>query len=138
MLEPRWRERLRSGGAIALVAESSAGEVIGFATGGPKVGARFPEYDAELYTIYLLQGHQRSGVGWRIFAAVADRLRREGKGSMLLWVLEDNPARGFYEKLGGNLLGGREIEVCGARLTELAYGWRNMEGAVELTRRAEC
>jgi hypothetical protein len=39
---------------------------------------------------------------------------------MMLWVLEANPARTFYEHLGATLLEGRELFV-GAR--EAPYGW---------------
>ena len=43
---------------------------------------------------------------------------------MLCWVLTENPrGRGFYEYRGGVLLGEREIELGGAKLWEVAYGF---------------
>jgi hypothetical protein len=38
-------------------------------------------------------------------------------------VLADNPARRFYERLGGVELASREIGVGGIRLAEVCYLW---------------
>ena len=47
--------------------------------------------------------------------------------SMLLWVLEANvPARAFYEALGGIVVRHQPIEIGGATLTEIAYGWADL------------
>jgi hypothetical protein len=43
--------------------------------------------------------------------------------SMLVWVLRDNPSRGFYEALGGEYVREQAITIGGANLIELAYGW---------------
>jgi hypothetical protein len=43
--------------------------------------------------------------------------------SMLVWVLAENYARGFYERLGGALVGEQEITLGGVALREVAYGW---------------
>lgn len=120
-----WRERLGAGSSITLVAEA-AGETLGFASGGPSLEKGFSGYEAELYAVYLLRKHQRGGVGHRLFAAVAGELLRE-RGPVFLWTLAYGPACGFYERIGGVMLGSREIEIGGAKLTEVAYGWREME-----------
>lgn len=126
-LEPRWRERLCSARSVAFVAETADCEIIGFATGGPREEKEFSEYDAELYTLYLLRGYQRNGLGGGLFTAVTNELHRSGRNSMLLWVLSSNSARQFYERLGGSLLGDQEIEIAGVRLTEVAYGWAELD-----------
>jgi hypothetical protein len=41
----------------------------------------------------------------------------------MLWVLADNPTRGFYEALGGRLLGEQPIQIGNDSLAEVAYGW---------------
>jgi len=41
----------------------------------------------------------------------------------MLWVLKSNPARKFYERMGGELIGEKQIEIGGVRLIEIAYGW---------------
>ena len=110
------------------VAETDGGEVVGFAGGGPEREGD-EVYRGELYAIYLLREHQGRGIGRRLACAVAHGLLSSGFESMLLWVLEDNhPARRFYESLGGEQVGRKTIEVGGAGLIELSYGWRDITG----------
>jgi hypothetical protein len=45
---------------------------------------------------------------------------------MLVWVLAENPARGFYQALGGELVSEKPIEVGDAKLIEAAYGWKDL------------
>ena len=110
------------------VAETVGGEIVGFAGGGPEREGD-STYKGELYAIYLLQEHQRRGIGRRLACAVAHGLLSSGFDSMLLWVLEDNrPARRFYESLGGEQVGRKTIEIGGADLVEVSYGWRDITG----------
>lgn len=46
-----------------------------------------------------------------------------GLPSMLVWVLAANPARSFYERLGGKRVRGSRIEIGGELLDEVGYGW---------------
>ena len=86
-------------------------------------------YRGELYAVYLLEAHQRRGVGRRLACAVAHGLLSAGFESMLLWVLEENRrARRFYESLGGEQVGRKNIEIGGAALVEVSYGWRDITG----------
>ena len=110
------------------VAESVGGEVVGLAGGGPEREGN-PVYRGELYGIYVLEEHQRRGLGRRLVAAVARRLLADGFTSMLVWVLADNrPARRFYESLGGEPVGRKTIPIGGADLPEVSYGWRDIAG----------
>lgn len=127
--EARWRSWL--GGALGVrgtfwVAESSAGKIVGFASGGPRRDESYPRYESELYTAYLLRQYQRRGLGRRLLGAVAGGLLADGKRSMLAWVLAENPSRTFYEVVGGKLLGSQEIEIGGAALEEVALGWNDI------------
>lgn len=109
-----------------LVAETEAGDVVGFASAGPEREAN-PTYRAELYAIYLLQEHQNRGLGRHLVSAVTHSLLEHGFTSMLLWVLEDNrPACRFYESLGGELISSKTVTIGGANLREISYGWRNI------------
>jgi hypothetical protein len=49
---------------------------------------------------------------------------------MYVWVLRENPSRGFYEHLGGTTLNACEIEIGGKSLEELSYGWPDLGAAV--------
>lgn len=42
----------------------------------------------------------------------------------MLWVLEANPTRALYERMGGRLLGAKQVSQ-GA--VEVAYGWPDIE-----------
>ena len=112
---PTWPGRL-------FVAES--GEVVGFAAFGPDRASGFPDYTAELWALYVLPAWQGKGLGRALFQEGARLLRAEGHRRMLVWVLKKNPqGRGFYERLGGVLLGEREITLGGTKLWEVAYGF---------------
>jgi hypothetical protein len=50
---------------------------------------------------------------------------------MYVWVLKDNPSRGFYERMGGRPLTTAEIEIGGKTLTEVSYGWEDLSAAAE-------
>lgn len=129
---PNWQRRLCGGpnGDFVFVAERFSGEVIGFASGGAEREGT-PGYESELQAIYLLEAAQGLGIGGRLFHAIAERLHRAGMRSMLLWVLAENtPARGFYERIGGEYVQTKTFEIGGAMLDEVAYGWPDLEGLV--------
>ena len=63
------------------------------------------------------------GVGKTLFnAAIADLLSLHF-GSMMLWALEDNPNRGFYQHLGGHKTRSRGLDIGGNPMSEVAYVW---------------
>lgn len=127
--EARWRGWLGDEPSVRAtfwVAESTAGEIAGFASGGPRRDESYHHYESELYTAYLSRQHQRRGLGRRLLGAVAGGLLADGKRSMLAWVLAENPSRPFYEAVGGELLGSQEIGIGGVVLEEVAYGWDNI------------
>ncbi len=44
----------------------------------------------------------------------------------MVWVLEQNPARHFYENSGAVLTKTKHIEIGGALLEEVALTWANL------------
>jgi GNAT superfamily N-acetyltransferase len=127
--EEIWRDSLADGGRadFTFVAEDARGEVIGFATGGPERSGNLVYYSGELYAIYLAPAFQRQGIGRRLFDAVVNRLLTQNYDSLLVWVLAENPARRFYEALGGKVVTEKQIEIGGASLVEVAYGWKVLQ-----------
>ncbi|MFO7957995.1 MAG: GNAT family N-acetyltransferase [Candidatus Brocadiia bacterium] len=107
--------------SVTYVAEA-ADSVVGFAGGGPEREG-YPAFAGELYGIYVLQSHQRRGIGRRLVGAVGSDLVRRGFHSALVWVLEQNPCKAFYEALGGKRVGRKEAEIGGVCVGEVAYGW---------------
>ena len=102
------------------------GQVVGFSSFGvPQI--KDTGFDGELFAIYILKAAHKLGVGRLIVQAVVNGLREMGGKSMMVWVLKDNPARGFYERLGGEYLYEKPIEIGNESLMEVAYGWRSLD-----------
>lgn len=112
---------------LLFVAEGPGGELVGFSGGGRCRAPSLP-HDAEVYAIYVLRAAQRRGCGRQLMGALAAALRARGFRSACLWVLRENAnARGFYERLGGEVVSER-TEVDGEEsFDEVAYGWANLD-----------
>ena len=124
---PLWQEWLTRD--ISVFVAEVAGKIVGFAGGGP-IREPLAAYDAELYTIYLLEEVQGRGIGKDLLSAVAEALVGKDHTSMLVWVLEQNPAVRFYEKTGAEHLMSKQIEIGGISLTELALGWPDLRRSI--------
>lgn len=120
----RWRRiaKQNTPGYAMFVAEDEGGNTVGFANGGRERSGD-ANYDGELYAIYLLQSHQRKGIGQALFEHIVQHLTNNGFRSMLIWVLAENPSCQFYESMGGIPIREQEIEIGGKRLREIGYGW---------------
>lgn len=114
---------------LIYVAEDDDGEVIAFASGGPEHEGN-PTYKGEIYAIYILQEAQRRGIGRQLVTAIVQRLVQQNIETMLIRVAADNPARKFYEALGGQYLDEKPIEIGGAKLKEVTYGWTDIHPLV--------
>lgn len=122
--EQSWQRGLAQEGIF--VAEDASGKIIEFATGGKERSGDYPDVEGEVYAIYLLKDLQSKGTGRTLTAAVAADLLEKGMSSMLVWVLADNPSRGFYERMGGKLLDEKTIGIAGEELPEVAYVWEDV------------
>ena len=124
-----WRRMLAAEDGLMFVAEDEEG-VFGFACGG-KLREDLDSYDAELYAIYLLRENQGKGAGRALFQALVASLLEAGYAGMALWVLKDNPAVHFYERMGGEQIASKQITIGGANLEEVAYGWPKLEDVLQ-------
>lgn len=124
-------------GEALFVAVDARDEVVGFISGGrtlPPASDDPPApYDGELYAIYMAPSFERRGVGRRLVDAAARRLAADGLRSLLVWALADNPYRGFYAALGGAPVLEREITIEGQPLTEIGYGWPDIQALIART-----
>jgi|SRR5690606_16724216 len=111
-----------AGNRFVIVAEDTGRGVVGFAAAGPERRGD-PHFRGELEAIYILIDYQRQGIGRQLVREVAQRLLQRGFNTMLVWVLAENPFRGFYEALGGRLVRSEPITIGGKTLDMWAYGW---------------
>ncbi|MBM3541041.1 MAG: GNAT family N-acetyltransferase [Alphaproteobacteria bacterium] len=117
-----WRSVLVGGRDIVHVAEAGGG-VVGFAAAGP---ARpfLPEAKGEIFTLYVLPDHQNRGLGRALLASSWAALAQRALVPMAVWVLSANPARFFYERLGGARAAERDSTLSGTAHRERGYLWR--------------
>jgi GNAT superfamily N-acetyltransferase len=118
-------ERLGAVNYQMYVAELDDGRIVGFAdVGEPRhdVGA----YDAELYAIYLFHEFQGKGIGALLFERIKQLLIEQGKNSIYLLALEVSPYRPFYEKMGGRVVGKKQIQLEGIDFNAVVYGWGSL------------
>jgi GNAT superfamily N-acetyltransferase len=127
--EARLRRRLEQSSEkyAMFVAQDESGRIVGFADGGP-IRKEDPDFDGELYAIYLLEAHQRRGLGRRLIRQVVGHLVQNGMHGMLIWALADNPACPFYAVMGGRPVRAGELEIGGVRFKEVGYGWSDLAG----------
>ena len=112
------------------VAETGKGKIVGFAGGGRQNNPKIP-YDCEIFVIYILPKFQKRGIGRSLMSAASAYLQAAGFSSLILWVLEENASsRGFYEKLGGTLVGQDEYLRWGESYPLVAYGWDSLTALI--------
>lgn len=132
----KWREWMDAGESETLIAEED-GAPAGFVTYGrtktapPGSSAIRPTHAAEIYAIYLLPAYWRKGIGRTLLCAAAENLKAKKQTSLCLWVLDGNArAKAFYEKMGGQRIGKKMIEIGPNSLKEICYGWRDTAAMV--------
>jgi L-amino acid N-acyltransferase YncA len=134
--ESRWwrlaLDRRRDRHAVFVAEESRAG-VVGFVSGGPARDRRF-EYHGEVYALYVRDDDHGVGLGKRLFTTMAAHLVQTRGSSLIVWVLDGNPARYFYEALGGKCFAHRSGAMGGAPIEEIGYAWEDARELVALGR----
>ena len=119
--EQAFRRELRSRKIVSFVAEDRH-EMVGFITGGSeRYGSHI--YAGEIYTLYVVKGCQRQGIGTQLISALATQFYHNGVYSFLVQVLKENPYRHFYEKMNGVHLKSEVMPFAGKTLEFEYYGW---------------
>ena len=126
----RWRAILsaREAATATFVACEGNG-VIGFSSCGAQRDAGLVNlgFSGEISAIYILQRMHRRGVGRGLMSAAASHLVSQDHAGAALWVLSKNSlARGFYERLKGEVADERIDRRDAYSLREIAYGWRDL------------
>ena len=121
--EQDWQEWIQSNpDDILLVAILEPAQVIGYALTRVEQDI-YPGYAAEIVAIHVTQRRQKQGVGGALVKQTAAVLQERGCPSVMLWTLEANLAREWYENLGGKILGERSSQSEDRDIVEIAYGW---------------
>lgn len=72
----------------------------------------------EIFAIYISKAYQRRNLGRELCARYFTATENS---NAYVWVLKDNPACAFYEKLGGRNVGEADVEMGGQVFKELLY-----------------
>lgn len=113
---------------IAYDGETPSGFVVTGRTKTPPPGSSpiRPSHSGEIYALYLAPDYWRRGIGTALIKHAARNLKDKKHSTICLWVLDANArAKSFYEKMGGQRLGGKMIEIGPSTLKEVCYGWRD-------------
>jgi len=114
------------GGVLVAVTRQS---VVGFATAR---AVRPNELgDGEVETLYVLDDFRDAGVGRALLRGAGQFLAARACNAAYLWVLRDNPAHFFYERLGGKLAAAGTTMVAGKAIPQMAYSWNPIGKLIE-------
>jgi ribosomal protein S18 acetylase RimI-like enzyme len=108
-----------------LVASASGAGIVGYASVGPAQSLA-NRFEGEIYTLYVLTDWQNRGIGRALLRGSFAFLAGAGMASAFAWVLADNPARFFYQAVGGKRVSERDERLWGALLHQIAYGWADL------------
>lgn len=124
--------------AVARDRPDGPGQVVGFASGGRarRGGTSVAWAEGEIATLYLLDDWRDQGIGRRLLRAAAAHLAAIGCESAMLWVLTGNPARWFYQHLGGRRVAVELTRVGGQNVEQSAMLWDPIALLLEATIRA--
>lgn len=107
--------------ALGVVFEPVAFGACGPARPGPLV------YDGEVTELYVAPDWQGQGLGRQLLGSLFRELYDRGHGDAVIWVLAQNPARFFYEHMGGRFVAQRQETVAGRACAVFAYAWPDLE-----------
>ncbi|GGH87320.1 L-amino acid N-acyltransferase YncA [Pullulanibacillus pueri] len=124
--EERWQKIISEAKTYVFVAEEEKGTIVGFSSGGIERTKAYAQFKGELYAIYILEDYQYMGIGTELVRSLVQKCLESDISSMLVWVLEDNTSRHFYEKLGAIEVNQEEITIGDQSLIEVAYGWLDL------------
>jgi GNAT superfamily N-acetyltransferase len=94
-------------------------------------------YDAEIYTLYVDPLMTGRGVGRVLLAGAFAALAERGHTRCVIWAHAGNPARFFYEALGGKPVAERTTSMMGVPVPEIAFGWGRLALAERGSRKSE-
>lgn len=116
-----------------LVASDEKSNLFGFASAGPTRDRTLP-FDGEIYTLYVAPGRTGQGLGAALLTSMFRLFAKAHCRGMIIWALEENPSRFFYEAMGGRLVAERQHALWGKTMREIGYGWPTLDLAKPIQR----
>lgn len=116
-----WGSSVLRGENIFVIETAEAG-IVGFGSCGPNRLRDLP-CDGEVYTLYVAPGNQGYGFGKALMVRMLTDLSESRHRTALVWVLRDNPARFFYQAMGGQYLAERNERLWETLIPQIAYNW---------------
>lgn len=104
------------------VAETG-GKVIGFANASNNNDTNSP-YPGEIFTLYVLKSAHKVGIGKQLFEVIKEDLLNQSLFPFVTYVLADNPALGFYQHMGAEIIGEHLENFDGVAIKELQLLWK--------------
>ena len=132
--EVGWTNVIRRAPEDVHVAVNTVGDIVGFGSCGAARGE--PGFAAEVFTLYVAPDWQNQGVGRQLLVAMFRRLFAKGHGSVVIWVLRENPARFFYQRVGGKEIRRKLLPFNGNDVPATGYGWADLPGFLSANARA--
>ena len=127
--ETGWAKTIKEAPGNLLVAVRPDSGILGFVCHGRVTGTpRVAGYQAQIFGLHVCPEGKRQGVGLQLMRAAFVRLSSLPCRNAYVLTLEGNePARRFYEKLGGREVARGLVSFGGRDLVEVAYGWERLE-----------
>ncbi len=108
-----------------IVAVDVRNQVLGFGSCGIQRGSCLPNA-GEIFSIYVAPDQQGQGIGRQLLLSLFFRLVQSGHTACVLWVLERNPSRFFYQRLGGRVVARQTLTYAGRDVGASAYAWADL------------
>jgi ribosomal protein S18 acetylase RimI-like enzyme len=122
----RWRAAILARvGEQVLVAECAKHGIVGMASFGAAHDKGLG-FDGEVFTLYVDPDFFGIGIGSMLLRATFAAMHGLNYSSCVIWAHARNPARFFYEAMGGRLIAERSRRMMGSAVPEAAFGWRSL------------
>jgi GNAT superfamily N-acetyltransferase len=121
----RWRNSIAMSARESIYVAEQEHRVVAMASMGPARDSALG-FDAEIYTLYVDPFRTGSGIGRTLLRGAFAALSASGHERCVIWAHAKNPARYFYEAMGGRLVAERTTTMMGTPVPEAAFGWRSL------------
>lgn len=123
--EAHYAAAIAANAGVFVAIDPPSGRIIGFCSTG--LGRKHAPAEGEIETLYVLDDFRDRGAGRKLMARAAAHLAGQGCTSAYLWVLDRNPARWFYQHLGGRPVLQKTVGWAGVTLEQSAYVWQPID-----------